>query len=124
MQDKKTSIVGIGVDIEEIARFEKLPLLKNKSFYERIFSPGELSYCFKMASPYQHLAVRFCAKEAVVKALAASSVSYRGIEVTKKFNKPAIKVRGCENLQIHVSLSHARGYAIALIVIEKPYERA
>src|SRR5258706_899697 len=58
---------SLGVDIEEVKRFEKL--LRNKRFLNRVFTKEEIAYCFSKKNQAQHFAVRFAAKEAVLKAM-------------------------------------------------------
>ena len=62
-------MLGIGIDIEDINRFKKYSLKKDLDFLKTIYSENELEYCFSKKSPAKHLAVRFCAKEAFIKAL-------------------------------------------------------
>lgn len=112
--DNKT-ITGVGTDIEDIARFRKLSFDKNKAFYKKIFTKKEIDYCLKKSEPYQHFAVRFCAKEAFIKASNQEINDYRSIEIGLKKNKPFIKWRGGEAL---LSLSHNKDKAIAFVVIK------
>ncbi len=62
------ALVGIGVDMLEIARMEKT-LARRPSFAARVFTKAERAYCDKTARPAQHYAARFAAREAVLKAL-------------------------------------------------------
>lgn len=62
------ALAGIGVDILEIARMEKV-LARRPSFAVRVFTEEERAYCERMARPAQHYAARFAAREAVLKAL-------------------------------------------------------
>lgn len=112
--------MAIGVDIEDINRFEG----KSEEFLNRIFTPLELEYCMKYSKPQSHLAVRFCAKEAVVKTLTALGilhVSYNEIEIYHNENQcPQIRI--LKNLKKHcfqVSLSHDRTKAIAFVTGEE-----
>ena len=59
--------ISIGTDIEEIRRFEGKET--NFDFLSRVFTTSELEYSLKSKSPAKHLCARFCAKEAIVKAL-------------------------------------------------------
>ena len=59
--------MAVGVDIEDISRFKD----KSEEFIKRIFTDLEQEYCYKFSKPESHFAVRFCAKEAVIKALTA-----------------------------------------------------
>ena len=67
-------ISGIGVDIETIERFRNTELIETKRPLKKIFTPNELVYCQDYADPAPHLAARFAAKEAIVKALASSGI--------------------------------------------------
>ena len=62
------ALAGIGVDMREIARMEKV-LARRPSFAHRVFTEEERAYCNKTARPAQHFAARFAAREAVLKAL-------------------------------------------------------
>ena len=76
--------MNIGCDIEEISRFKDKTLEKDSNFLYRIYTQNELDYCFKNKNSAHHLAVRFCAKEAVVKALSGiynKTISYNKIEI-------------------------------------------
>lgn len=109
--------MAIGVDIEDINRFEG----KSEEFLDRIFTPLELEYCMKYSKPQSHLAVRFCAKEAVVKTLTALGilhVSYNEIEIYHNENQcPQIRIlkKLEKNIVFQVSLSHDRTKAIAFV---------
>ena len=62
------ALAGIGVDMVEIARMEKV-LERRPNFVKRVFTKAERSYCDRLARPAQHYAARFAAREAVLKAL-------------------------------------------------------
>ena len=118
MADKlKGKILGIGIDIENIERFRKLPFIGNQSFYRKIFIENEINYCLSFSDPYPHFAVRFSAKEALVKALPYKVQDWLDMEVFFKKEKPHIKIRGLSN-KIHLSLAHCNDYAIASVCIE------
>ncbi|OBZ34805.1 MULTISPECIES: holo-ACP synthase [Methanohalophilus] len=59
--------IGIGVDIDDISRFEEIK--GNKPFLMKFLSTQELKYCYSKTDPTPHIAVRFVGKEAVIKAL-------------------------------------------------------
>lgn len=116
---------SIGCDIEEIDRF-LLDREKDAAFLERIFTRDELEYCFSYQNPAPHLAARFCAKEAVVKALCSvgnKPVEYRRIEVINlPSGVPVVSIHpedssGEVGYTIQVSLSHCRTTAMAVAVI-------
>ena len=113
--------MAIGVDIEDIERFKG----KSDDFLKRVFTPLELEYCLKLSKPESHLAARFCAKEAVVKALTAldiDGVSYNEIEVFHN-EKHCPKIRILKSLEKNIlfqlSLSHDRTKAIAFVTAEE-----
>jgi len=118
-----TDSFGIGVDIESIDRFAGLERTQDSSFLNKIFTQKELEYCFSKKMVAQHLAVRYCAKEAVVKALASlnrANLSYRDIEiVNEKSGVPEVRIEkpGFHDLQIKLSLSHCADKAIAFAVV-------
>lgn len=110
---------GIGADIEQVSRFEKLDLVEHSGFLKRIYTDAELSYCYGKSSPAQYLAARFCAKESVVKALGGlgiSGVSYADICIEREGGAPEVTIaKGspAENCKVALSMSHAGGLALA-----------
>lgn len=113
----------IGVDIEENSRFEGKTLENDSHFLNKIFTSRELDYCFSQGLPAQHLAARYCAKEATVKALTdlgISDILYNDIELLNdENNSPHIKISKHSNIDIKVSLSHSKNQAIAFVVAQK-----
>ena len=113
--------MAIGVDIEDINRFEN----KSQEFLNRIFTNDEQAYCLSKPNPESHFAVRFCAKEAVIKALSALTFSHpilNQIEVFHDENKfPRVRILDAkyENLTIDISLSHDKTKAVAFVIINK-----
>jgi len=108
--------VGLGIDLIEIERVERA-LQRHPRLAERIFTPAELAYANDRARPGRHLAARFAAKEAVIKAL-GQSVPAREIEV-KPGNPPTIELHGTAaevagNTEIAISLTHSRDVAAAV----------
>lgn len=123
--------VGLGVDIVEIDRMKRL-LVRTPSFAERVFSPKERAYCDKMANPATHYALRFAAKEAVVKALGtgfSEGIGVRDIEVERAKNgRPFAKLSGraleiaektgVRELSISLSYTHTDAVACAMAVTD------
>lgn len=114
--------MSIGVDIEDILRFEG----KSQRFLDRVYTKSEQDYCLSKAIPASHFAVRFCAKEAVTKALNSMNIKHpqiNQIEIYHDANScPKIKLPNdveYDNLEIEVSLSHDRTKAIAFVIISK-----
>jgi holo-[acyl-carrier protein] synthase len=123
-------IYGIGVDIVKIARFERALERWGQRLRERVFTPGELSICNKKAQPGQHLALRFAAKEAFLKAMGIGmfqGVAWNDIEISNDpLGRPLITVRGtaekiCREKgiqEIFVSISHEHDYGVAQVLLE------
>jgi holo-[acyl-carrier protein] synthase len=88
-------IVGLGVDICEIARMERA-ISRHPTLRDRVFTPEEIAYCDSKARPAASYAGRFSAREATIKALGG----YRGrrwqdISVTRHpSGAPAIRLDG------------------------------
>ena len=118
-------MTGVGIDLLEIDRLERA-LERRPRLAERLFTPAERASAQARSRPAQHLAARFCAKEAVVKALALSAWEPHDIEVTGGGGgPPAIVLRGrvaevAEGLgmRVEISLTHSRNTAgaVALLV--------
>ena len=115
--------ISIGTDIEEISRFEGKTLENDKNFLDRIFTSKELEYCFSKSLPHFHLCARFCAKEAIIKALSdfkIKDVYYSDIEISNKEDgSPAAYIPKHPEIGIKVSLSHAKTYANAVAIVNK-----
>ncbi len=113
-------IIGLGTDIVEvkrIARFAQKP-----GALERIFSAQEISYCRARKNVYQHLAVRFAAKEAIYKALPFAGVAFKNIQITNLENgRPCAQIADerCKGLCILITLSHTEEYATATAVVQQ-----
>lgn len=123
-------IFGIGTDIIEVDRIRKV-MERDIGFRDKIFTPHEIEYCESRKFKYQHYAARFSAKEAFLKAIGTGwryGIRFGDIEVTHDpLGKPEINVYGkakewCEQeavSKIHVSLSHLKELATAVVLIEK-----
>lgn len=113
---------GVGIDLLEIDRLERA-LERHPRLAERVFSPAELDYATARARPGRHLAARFAAKEAVVKALGLSGGFGLGqIEVIAG-EPPAVKLSGqaaeaAAGRRVEVSLTHSRDFAAAVAIVE------
>ena len=111
-------IVGIGIDIENIYRFRKLSYKKDKKFYDKIFTSGEIKYCLSKADPYPHFAVRFSAKEAVIKAL-PKPANLKDIEIIRKSDTINVRIKNRKDLIVFASLSHTKEIAAAFAIVER-----
>ena len=73
-------MTAVGIDLLEIERLERA-LERRPRLAQRLFTEAELEYASERARPGQHLAARFCAKEAVAKALGLRGWAFRDVEV-------------------------------------------
>ncbi len=111
---------GVGIDLLEIDRLERA-LGRHPRLAERVFTEGEREYAAARARPGRHLAARFAAKEAVVKALGLSGgFGLREIEVVAG-EPPTLRLAGraaeaAAGRSIDVSLTHSRDFAAAVAV--------
>ncbi|MDD5259802.1 MAG: holo-ACP synthase [bacterium] len=109
-------ILGTGIDIIETKRIKKV-IASNKTFLKRVFTVREIDYCEGKANKFQHYAVRFAAKEAILKALGSKGIALIDISIKNLDNgKPEAVLSGkLKNLgkNIVVSLSHCNDYAVA-----------
>ena len=128
-------IVGIGTDLVEIPRIEKILQEKGGRFLKRILTSSEQEKALTSSRPGRSLAKRFAAKEALVKALGTGfqgGVSFQDIEVSHDLHgKPSLSLKGraLEVLEaliptpdvpsLHLSLSDTAHHALAFVVISK-----
>lgn len=124
-------IVGIGVDIIEIERVREAVQNGGERFINRVYTVAEQEFCRARIDPIPHFAVRFAAKEALFKALGtgwAKGLSWQDVEVQRNDpEKPNLVLRGAAQKQsvasgvqrVHLSLSHSRNSAIALVILEQ-----
>lgn len=117
------STAGIGVDIEDISRFLDYKSPADSHFLNKIFTGTELDYCFSKENPAPHLAVRFAAKEALIKALGSLGVlKIRHTDIEICNDKNGVPVINFNNDSPHqytskVSLSHNKEHAVAFVII-------
>ncbi len=104
----------VGLDLLEIERMERA-LARRPRLAERLFSEAEREYAAAKGRPAQHLAARFCAKEAVAKALRLRAWSWQDIEVLA--GPTLVLHRALAGARVDVSLTHSRGMAGAVAVL-------
>ncbi|MCZ7555558.1 MAG: holo-ACP synthase [Bacteroidia bacterium] len=123
-----SDILGIGVDIEEIVRFEGLLGDWGGRFEKKVFTEDEIAYCRGKLIPAQHFAARFAAKEAFSKAIGTGwrgQFSWKDVEVCNDDNgKPSFRLHNSladqfGQFNIHLSLSHSTAYVTAMVVVER-----
>jgi holo-[acyl-carrier protein] synthase len=120
-------IVGVGVDVVDVARFERT-LARTPRLADRLFTPRERAGDGARPRPAVSLAARFAAKEAVAKALGApGGLRWRDAEVVAEpSGRPRLAVHGgvaeeadAQGITVwHLSLSHDGGVATAVVVAE------
>ena len=121
------TLLGLGTDLVEVERF-RLALTRRAKFAERLFSDDERAYAEQQHDPARSLAVRFAAKEAVMKALGVGlgSFALRDVEVTRddEAGAPSLVLhRRAEELARErgvtgwlVSLTHTDANAMAVAI--------
>ncbi len=127
-------IVGIGTDICDIRRIEKIIERHGQRFLDKTFTSAEQIYCDTKARPAMSYAKRFAAKEAVAKALSGSdtgSLSWTSVEVKNDPSGRPLAVLSADaelradlvcpenhSLNIHLSLSDDYPYATAFAIAD------
>ena len=116
-------MAAIGVDLLEIERLERA-LERRPRLAQRLFTEGERAYAAERARPARHLAARFCAKEAVAKALGLEGWSFRDVEVVATAAAPEVRLSGAAakragelGVSAEVSLTHTRTTAAAVALL-------
>ena len=124
-------IYGIGVDLVDIKRVERVMERWGDRFVGRVFTAEEKEFCDKRAYPASAFALRFAAKEAFSKAIGLGmkkGLRWKDIEVYHlSSGRPCLKLHGrafelCRKEEIicsHLSLSDEEDYGIAMVVLEK-----
>jgi len=123
-------IIGIGVDIAETERFERIYARFGGRIARRILTSNELKEFDRRKQPASYLATRFAAKEAAAKALGTGFgeiVGYKSIEVENdESGKPSLNFSGGASqlanrkqvTNVFVSLSDEKHYVVAMVVLE------
>ncbi len=126
-------IVGIGLDLVDIARVERLLADKGDRATNKLFTPEEATYATSRAHPARHFAARFAAKEAAYKALSGSElargIGWRDLEVLRDdaTGQPRLVLHGraaqrAAELGVtrtHVTLTHSHETAAAVVILER-----
>lgn len=125
-------IAGVGTDLARISRFEGVLAARKTALLERLFTDGERDYCLPKKTAAAHLAARFAAKEAFLKALGLGlrdGISWQDMEVRRNaLGRPSLHLTGraaeiCAARGIsanHLSYSHDGDYAVATVLLEQP----
>ena len=113
--------IGCGVDVVELSRFRQAMARGGAAFLRRVFTAQEERYATsRKRTTMLHLAGRFAAKEAVIKAIAQvapqRALSMKQVEISNdRMGRPHVTLHDGRRgtLQIHVSLSHVNSVAVA-----------
>jgi len=117
-------VTGVGLDLLEIDRLARA-LERRPRLAERLFTPGERAFAGQRGEPARHLAVRFCAKEAVAKALALRDGDWHDVEVVGGGDgPPGVRLSGSAaaraaelGVEVTISLTHSKGMAAAVALL-------
>ncbi|MBI5311353.1 MAG: holo-ACP synthase [Actinobacteria bacterium] len=116
-------MIGLGIDLLEIDRLEAA-LARRPGLAERLFTHEEREYAARHGRPSQHLAARFCAKEAVAKALDLRAWSFTEVEVVGTGGAPRVRLSGraadaarASGIGVRVSLTHTGNTAAAVAFV-------
>ena len=119
------NVLGIGTDITDVARVEEMLEKHGQLFLKRVFTDNEIAYCTPRRAVAQHLAGRFAAKEAILKALGtgwAGGIQWTDIEVVNEpGGQPIVKLHNAaaeeaarrQIGQVLISISHVKFSAVA-----------
>jgi holo-[acyl-carrier protein] synthase len=123
-------ILGIGIDIIEVARIRASLEKFGERFGQRILLPGEIAYCLSHKHPAPFVAARFAAKEAISKAFGTgigSQLGWQDMEIARKESgEPYVILHGKGKelfearraKKLHVSISHTNEYAAVTAILE------
>ncbi|MEI7731758.1 MAG: holo-ACP synthase [Verrucomicrobiota bacterium] len=123
-------ILGVGIDLVEVARIQSSYEKFGERFLERILRPQEIAYCLSHRQPGPHLAARFAAKEAVAKAFGTgigAELGFQDMEICRRESgEPYLELSGTglETFKarggriVHLSLSHTASHATAIAILE------
>jgi len=121
-------ILGVGIDLVSVSKIAEN--VKNEAFRHKVFTPAEIESCEAVANSAERYAGKFATKEAFMKAIGSGirqEVWFTQIEVlNRETGAPYINFSGkAKQLliemraeQIHVSISHTEGMAVAVVILE------
>jgi holo-[acyl-carrier protein] synthase len=122
------NILGLGFDATDIPRIASTVERYGDRFLHRVFTEGEIAYCTRRRNPAPHLAGRFAAKEAAMKALGTGhshGVLWRDIEVVRLSGPPQLRLHGgaaarADRMHVRSSLltiTHSEALAMAQVLL-------
>ncbi len=125
---RSPAVRGLGIDLVSISRFKDALDRWGCRMTRRLFTPAELDYCFSKGRPEVHLAARFAAKEAFLKALGTGlsrGIAFTDVEIVASTGAPptislhnrALVISVSSSLsECHLSITHSGDYAAACVV--------
>ncbi len=122
------NIIGLGLDATDIDRIADTIDRYGDRFLRRIFTAGEVEYCLRRRVPAIHLAGRFAAKEAAMKALGtghSQGVLWRDVEVVRRGGPPQLALHGGAGRRLAaiggrktlLTITHSDDLALAQVLI-------
>ena len=122
------NIIGIGLDATDIPRIAATYAKYGDRFLRRVFTDGEIAYCTRRRDPVPHLAGRFAAKEATMKALGTGhsrGVLWKDVEVIRHGGPPQLRLHGgaarrATEMRVATSLltiTHSESLALAQVIL-------
>ena len=122
------NILGMGIDATDIPRIASALERYGERFLRRVFTEGEIAYCTRRRNPAPHLAGRFAAKEAAMKALGTGhsrGVLWKDIEVFRAGGPPQLRLHAgaaarAERMGVRSSLltiTHSDTLAMAQVLL-------
>jgi len=122
---------GVGVDIVEVERIRRAIEQYGEKFIRRVFTPDEIAHCEGKRDAFLRYAARFAAKEAAFKSLRGrwqKGMRWLDFETLgEEFRPPTLRLTGAAAAMqreagvtaFHLSISHDRHYAVAVVIAEK-----
>ena len=123
-------IVGMGIDVIEVARVRASIERFGDRFLQRLFTENEIRYCESKANKYERFAARFAAKEAALKAIGTGlsrGVSWQDVEVVREpSGRPTLSLTGkaaefakrLGSRRTSISITHTEQVAFAQVILE------
>ena len=122
-------IIGLGFDVTDIPRVAEVYERYGERFLHRVFTAGEIAYCTRRRNPVPHLAGRFAAKEAAMKALGTGhsrGVLWKDVEVFRSGGPPQLRLHGAaariaEQMGVQralLTITHSDTLAMAQVILQ------
>jgi holo-[acyl-carrier protein] synthase len=129
------TIVGLGMDATEVARIADSLARYGERFLRRVFTDEEIAYCMRRKHPAPHLAGRFAAKEAGMKAIGtghAFGVLWRDLEVIRRGGPPQLQFHNAAGehfarlgaTRALLTITHTDALALAHVILTGPESNA